>query len=58
MAVDHGFGHWSPGYSVAYQKGGNDGDLIPNLTVAEQVEAGCPGMATFLEDSTVRVYKA
>ncbi|MGQ9456948.1 MAG: molybdopterin-containing oxidoreductase family protein [Anaerolineae bacterium] len=58
VAVDHGFGHWSPGYSVAYQKGGNDGDLIPNLTVAEQVEAGCPAMGALMEDVAVRVYKA
>ncbi|MFN3763238.1 MAG: molybdopterin dinucleotide binding domain-containing protein, partial [Anaerolineae bacterium] len=58
VAVDHGFGHWSTGYSVAYGKGSNDGDLVPNLTVAQQLEAGCPGMATFWEDVAVKVYKA
>jgi len=58
VAVDHGFGHWSPGYSVACGKGGNDGDLVPSLTVAQQLEAGCPGMAAFMEDVAVKVYKA
>ncbi len=58
VAVDHGFGHWSPGYTQACARGGNEGDLIPNLTVAEQLEAGCPGMAAFMEDVAVKVYKA
>ena len=58
VAVDHGFGHWSPGLSVAYGKGSNEGDLIPNLTIQQQLEAGCPGMGAFMEDVAVRVYKA
>jgi len=58
VAVDHGFGHWSPGLSSAYGKGANDGDLVPNLTIAQQLEAGCPGMAAFMEDVAVKVYKA
>jgi thiosulfate reductase/polysulfide reductase chain A len=58
VAVDHGFGHWSPGYSVAHGKGANDGDLIPNQTVAQQLNAGCPAMAAFMEDVAVKVYKA
>ncbi len=58
VAVDHGFGHWSSGLSVAYLKGGNDGDLIPNQTVSEQLEAGCPAMAAFMEDVAVKVYRA
>jgi len=58
VAVDHGFGHWSPGLSVAYGKGANDGDLVPNLTVAQQLEIGCPAMATAWEDVAVKVYKA
>ncbi len=58
VAVDHGFGHWSPGLSVAYGQGANDGDLIPNQTVAQQLEAGCPAMASFMEDVVVKVYRA
>ncbi len=58
VAVDHGFGHWSPGLSVAYGQGGNDGDLVPNLTVAQQLEIGCPGMTTAWEDMAVKVYRA
>jgi len=58
VAVDHGFGHWSPALSVAYGQGSNDGDLIPNQTVAQQLDAGCPAMAAFMEDVAVKVYKA
>ncbi|MGQ9627111.1 MAG: molybdopterin-dependent oxidoreductase [Anaerolineae bacterium] len=58
VAVDHGFGHWSPGLSVAYQKGGNDGELIPNQTVAQQLDVGCPAMTALMEDVAVKVYKA
>jgi len=58
VAVDHGFGHWSSGLSVARGKGGNDGDLVPNMTISEQLGAGCPGMAAFWEDVAVKVYRA
>lgn len=58
VAVDHGFGHWSPGLSVAQGHGGNDGDLIPNQTVAEQIEAGCPAMGAMMEDVVVKVYRS
>ena len=58
VAVDHGFGHWSSALSVAYGKGGNDGDLTPNHTVAQQRELGCPAVATMWEDVAVKVYKA
>jgi hypothetical protein len=58
VAVDHGFGHWSKGYSVAYGKGANDGDLIPAFTVEEQRAAGDPAMGAMMEDVVVRVYRA
>lgn len=58
VAVDHGFGHWSPGYTVACGRGSNDGDLIASHTVAEQVEIGCPGMSVLWEDWAVKVYRA
>lgn len=58
VAVDHGFGHWSPGLSVAKGMGANDGDLIPNMTVADQLKVGCPGMSALMEDVVVKVYKA
>jgi thiosulfate reductase/polysulfide reductase chain A len=58
VAVDHGFGHWSPGLSLAKGMGSNDGDLIPNLTVAEQLKMGCPGMGAAMEDVMVKVYRA
>lgn len=58
VAVDHGFGHWSPGYSVACGRGSNDGDLVASHTVAQQLEVGCPGMSVLWEDVAVRIYKA
>jgi thiosulfate reductase/polysulfide reductase chain A len=58
VAVDHGFGHWSPGLSVAKGMGSNDGDLIPNMTIADQLKIGCPGMSALMEDVVVKVYKA
>jgi thiosulfate reductase / polysulfide reductase chain A len=58
VAVDHGFGHWSPGYTVACGRGSNDGDLIAGYTVEEQLEIGCPGMSVLWEDWVVRVYKS
>jgi hypothetical protein len=38
--------------------GANDGDLIPNMTVADQLRVGCPGMSALMEDVVVKVYKA
>jgi thiosulfate reductase/polysulfide reductase chain A len=58
IAVDHGFGHWSPALSVASGWGSNDGDLIPNMTIADQLKVGCPGMSALMEDVTVKVYGA
>ena len=58
LAVDHGFGHWSSGYSVAQGKGANDGDLIPAMTIEEQLKFNSPDMAAYMEDVVLKVYKA
>jgi thiosulfate reductase / polysulfide reductase chain A len=58
VAVDHGFGHWSQGYSVAQGRGANEGDLIPNLTIEEQLEYKTQGMPGLMEDVVVKVHKA
>ncbi len=58
VAVDHGFGHWSEGYTIAHGKGANDGDLIPSLTVQQQLDQGCPGMSAMMTDVVVQVVKA
>jgi thiosulfate reductase/polysulfide reductase chain A len=58
VALLHGFGHWSPGYSVARGRGANDGDLIPTMTVQQQVDFELPGAAALMEDSALKVYKA
>ena len=58
VAIDHGFGHWSPGLSAAAGKGANEGDLIPAMTIAEQLEHNTPGMAALMEDVALKVTKA
>ena len=57
VAIDHGFGHWSSGLTVAQGLGANDGDLIPNMTVEEQEKVGCPAMSALMEDVVVKVSK-
>lgn len=57
VAVDHGFGHWSSGLSIACGKGANDGDLIPTHTVSQQLAEGDPAMSAMMEDVVVKVYK-
>lgn len=58
VAVDHGFGHWSPGLTIAFGKGANDGDLIPDMTIEEQLALDDPGMPALMEDVAVQVSKA
>jgi thiosulfate reductase/polysulfide reductase chain A len=58
VAIDHGFGHWSSGLSVAAGKGANTGDLIPAMTIAEQLAHNTPDMAAYMEDVALKVYKA
>ena len=57
IAVDHGFGHWSKGLSVAYGRGANDGDLVPGATIDQKLEFKDPSMSTYWEDMAVKVYK-
>ena len=58
VAVAHGFGHWSDALSVAKGRGANDGDLVPNRTVEQQLAEGDPGVSAMMEDVVVNVYKA
>jgi thiosulfate reductase/polysulfide reductase chain A len=58
VAIDHGFGHWSPGYSVAAGVGANAGDLLPAMTIEEQLTHNTPDMAAYMEDVALKVYKA
>jgi thiosulfate reductase/polysulfide reductase chain A len=58
VAILHGFGHWSPGYSVAHGRGANDGDLIPDMTVDEQADLNLPGAAALMEDVALRIHRA
>ncbi len=57
LAIDHGFGHWSSGYGVAQGVGANAGDLIPSMTIEEQLKLNTPDMAAYMEDVVLKVYK-
>ncbi|MFC1932735.1 molybdopterin-dependent oxidoreductase [Chloroflexota bacterium] len=58
LAIDHGFGHWSKELSVAYGKGANEGDLIPSMTIEDQLSiSGGPDMAALMESVMLKVYK-
>jgi len=58
VCVMHGFGHWSKDLSLAYQRGANDGDLIPRINIKEMVALKDPGAGAAMQDFGVRVYKA
>ncbi len=58
VQVMHGFGHWAKDLSVAYGKGGNDGDLIPDMTFEEMAALKDPGMGACMQDFGVKLYKA
>ena len=57
VAIDHGFGHWSSGYRHAAGKGANTGELIPAMTIGEQLSHNAPDMAAYMEDVTLKVTK-
>ncbi|WP_291321926.1 molybdopterin-dependent oxidoreductase [Desulfonatronospira sp.] len=58
VCVEHGFGHWSQKLSLAYQRGANEGDLIPRINIQEMLEIKDPGAGSAMNDFCVRVYKA
>lgn len=57
IAIEHGFGHWSQGLGIACGKGANDGELIPDMSIEEQLEINAPGMAALMEDVALKVTK-
>ena len=58
IAIEHGFGHWSQGLSIACGKGANDGELIPDRSIEEQLEMGGPDMSALMEDVALKVTRA
>lgn len=57
VAIDHGYGHWSKELTVTYNKGANDGDLIPIRREDEAIADGDPVCGASMEDICVKVYK-
>ncbi|TVQ40077.1 MAG: twin-arginine translocation signal domain-containing protein [Spirochaetaceae bacterium] len=58
VCIEHGFGHWSPSLSIAHQKGANEGDLIPHLSIEEMVALKDPGAGACMTDFCVSVRSA
>lgn len=58
ICIEHGFGHWSKQYSLAYQRGANEGDLIPRISIDEMLKINDPGAGSCMNDFCVKVYKA
>ncbi len=58
VSIDHGYGHWSDGLSVAKGKGASSSDLIPSRTIEEQLEYNTPDMAAYMSEVALKVYKA
>ncbi|MEW6524870.1 MAG: molybdopterin-dependent oxidoreductase [Bacillota bacterium] len=58
VCTDHGFGRWARQLTVAYRRGANDGDLIPDMTIEESLAIGDPGLGACMTDFCVSVKKA
>ncbi len=58
VCIEHGFGHWSKQLTLAYQRGANEGDLIPKMNIKEMLEIKDPGAGSAMNDFCVRIYKA
>ncbi len=58
ICIEHGFGHWSKEYSLAYQRGANEGDLVPRISIEEMLKINDPGAGSCMNDFCVKVYKA
>ncbi len=58
VCIEHGFGHWSRELTIAFNKGANEGDLIPTMPIDEMLAAGDPGAGSQMQDFCVNVYKA
>ena len=58
LCIEHGFGHWSPELEIAHQKGANEGDLIPHLSIEEMVALRDPGAGACMTDFCVSVRPA
>ncbi len=58
VMTEHGYGHWSKGLSVAYNRGVNDGEVMPNWKAEEKLKLKDPSCSSALVDVVVKVKKA
>ncbi len=60
VMTEHAFGHWSRGWSVAYSRGANDGDLLPERRLEEslRIKSYLPCHSAAMLDTCVNVRKA
>jgi len=60
LMTEHAFGHWSRGWSVAYSRGANDGDLLPERRLEDslKIKSYLPCHSAAILDTCVNVRKA
>ena len=58
VAIDHSFGHRGKGMSVAFGKGSNEGDLVPDMTIEEMLKNPDPSANVMWNEVVVKVSKA
>jgi len=60
VMTEHGYGHWSKEMFVAYNKGTNNGELIPERKIEDtlKIKKYNPGMPSRIVDVCVNVRKA
>ncbi len=58
VCVWHGFGHWSKDLPLAYGVGGNEGDLVYDLSAKALADRKDPTLSGLMSDMCVKVYKA
>jgi thiosulfate reductase/polysulfide reductase chain A len=57
VMIEHGYGHFSKLTRVAYGKGVNDGDLLPDRQIVDSLKRykWSPSMPSALCDATIRI---
>ena len=58
VCIPHGFGHWSKFMTKTYQKGANDGDIMPSWNLKEMLAANDPSANAADCDIMVNIKKA
>ncbi|MFZ6016595.1 MAG: hypothetical protein ACOYU0_03070 [Nitrospirota bacterium] len=58
VAIDHSFSHRGKGMSVAFGKGSNEGDLVPDMTIGEMLKNPDPSANSMWNEVVLKISKA